>query len=100
VAGLPDGTVIGFASSTVVDDGVLELDDLFVDPDWRRRGAARLLVQRIVADAAREHATRIDVTANAHAMEFYRAAGFTGSERTRTALGGGSRMHLMVATAE
>ena len=100
VATLPDGTVIGFASSTVVDDGVLELDDLFVDPGWRRRGAAALLVRRIATEAAEERATRIDVTANTHAMAFYLAAGFTGDERARTPLGGGSRMHLLVRATE
>jgi len=98
VATLTDGTVVGFASTTPLGAGVLELDDLFVDPDWRRRGAAQRLVQHIAAEAAVEHATRIDVTANAHAMEFYLAAGFTGTDVTRTPLGSGSRMHLVVPT--
>jgi len=96
VATLTDGTVIGFAGTTALAPGVLELDDLFVDPDWRRRGAAQRLVQHIAAEAASQHGTRIEVTANAHAMEFYLAAGFTGADPTRTPLGSGSRMHLVV----
>ena len=41
-----DGTVVGFATTRLVD-GAVELDDLFVDPDHMRRGIAR----RLVADA-------------------------------------------------
>src|SRR5437016_13177600 len=42
-----DGSVVGFATWARAD-GVTELEDLFVDPDWRRRGFATALVSRIV----------------------------------------------------
>src|SRR5437588_8340082 len=42
-----DGRVVGFASSAQAG-GVVELEDLFVDPDWRRRGIAAALLGRIV----------------------------------------------------
>src|SRR3954464_11791326 len=76
VATTPDGTVVGFASTRPGGRGVLELDDLFVDPLARRRGAARQLVRRIVADAAAEGVVRMEVTANPHALDFYAAVGF------------------------
>src|SRR3954467_8428790 len=41
VATSPDGTVVGFAGTRPTERGVLELDDLFVDPRARRAGAAR-----------------------------------------------------------
>ena len=65
VATVSDTAVIGFASTSISSDGVLELDDLFVDPDWRRHGVARQLVQRIAAEAAEEHVERLEVVANA-----------------------------------
>src|SRR5690348_5761503 len=77
---LLDGTIVGFASTSRSGDHALELDDLFVDPDWRRHGAARELISRIRAEASTERVSRIDVTANDHAMAFYRAAGFEGDE--------------------
>src|SRR4051794_19055301 len=97
VATSADGTVVGFASTRPTDPGVLELDDLFVDPGARRRGAARQLVLRIVAEAAAEGVARIDVTANPHALDFYGAAGFVVDARQDTELGSGLRMHLDVA---
>src|ERR1700759_3302842 len=38
VAVLPDATIVGFASTSPSEIGVLELDDVFVDPVWQRRG--------------------------------------------------------------
>jgi GNAT superfamily N-acetyltransferase len=40
-----DGSVVGFATWADAD-GVTELEDLFVDPDWTRRGMATALVFR------------------------------------------------------
>jgi ribosomal protein S18 acetylase RimI-like enzyme len=97
VATSPDGTVVGFVSTRPTEPGVLELDDLFVDPRARRAGAARQLVRRIVAEAAAEAVVRIEVTANAHALDFYEAVGFVADAREDTELGSGLRMHLDVA---
>ena len=97
VAALTDGKIIGFASTSVGDRGALELDDLFVDPDWRRHGAALRLVQQIAGEAADEQVVLINVIANAHALEFYLAAGFESDVSTRTPLGVGIRMHLDIA---
>lgn len=54
----------------------MELEDLFVDPDYRRRGIAAALVRRIAEVLRARGAERLYVTANPHALEFYRAAGF------------------------
>lgn len=96
VATLPDDTIIGFASTSRSGDAVLELDDLFVEPDWRRRGAARQLIQRIVGQAADESVNRIEVTGNTHAMSFYRAVGFIGTTAAQTPLGRGLRLRLSI----
>ena len=99
VAALTDGTIIGFASTSAGDRDALELDDLFVDPDFRRHGAALRLVQQIVSEAADEQVVQINVIANAHALEFYLAAGFESDGSTRTPLGVGIRMHLDITSA-
>jgi ribosomal protein S18 acetylase RimI-like enzyme len=96
VATLADGTIVGFASTTHVHAGVLELDDLFVDPDWQRHGAARELILQICRESTRERVSRIEVTANSHANEFYRALGFESDGQVETTLGSGVRMHLNV----
>jgi GNAT superfamily N-acetyltransferase len=67
-----DGSVVGFATWAEAS-GAMELEDLFVDPDYRRRGIATALVSRIVQVLRARGAERLEVTANPHAMKFYRA---------------------------
>jgi GNAT superfamily N-acetyltransferase len=93
---LVENTIVGFASTSPSGGGTLELDDLFVDPDWRRQGAARELISQLCREASQEQISRIDVTANCHAMEFYRAAGFENDEQIAMEFGVGFRMHLKV----
>ena len=97
VATVADGTVVGFATTRPTNPGVLELDDLFVDPDAMRTGVARQLILRIATEAEREDVARIDVTANPHALGFYEAVGFVVGSRVDTEFGPGERMHLDVA---
>lgn len=68
------GELLGFATATPVEDG-LELDDLFVDPAFMRRGVARALIGRLVEEAAADGRQWIEVTGNEHAAGFYAAAG-------------------------
>ena len=90
-----DGSVVGFASWARAD-GVTELEDLFVDPDWRRRGIATALVNRIV-DVLREQGVRyLEVTANPHAEGFYSAAGFTDCGVAETVFGPSPRKRLTI----
>ena len=76
VAGPPDNDrVVGFATVAAGSDDGAELEDLFVDPGWRRRGIARHLVRHL-ADAARDTGhRRLWVTGNPHALAFYLAVG-------------------------
>ena len=70
-----DGSVAGFATwaGTV---GTTEPEDLFVDPVYRRHGIATALVCCIAEILRARGAERLEVTANPHALEFYRAVGF------------------------
>ncbi|HEY7106513.1 MAG TPA: GNAT family N-acetyltransferase [Acidimicrobiia bacterium] len=92
-----DGRVVGFAS-LVFGDGA-ELEDLFVDPDWMRRGVATALVVDARDVALARGVTRIDVTANEHARAFYEAVGFVEDGTAATPLGPTApRMRLDLAT--
>jgi GNAT superfamily N-acetyltransferase len=92
---LVDRVAVGFAT-LLFDDGA-ELEDLFVDPDWMRRGVGRALVADAVEIARAHDATRIEVTGNDHAREFYASVGFEVDGTVTTPLGPlARRMHLDV----
>jgi GNAT superfamily N-acetyltransferase len=90
-----DGAVVGFATWAEAD-GTVELEDLFVDPDWRRRGIATALVSRIVEVLRARGVEIIEVTANEHALGFYGAAGFIRSGVDQTVFGAAPRMSLAI----
>ncbi|GAA3336238.1 hypothetical protein GCM10020358_07610 [Amorphoplanes nipponensis] len=86
--------IVGFATVAPGRDDGPEVEDLFVDPGRRRRGAARLLIERIVADAREAGHRRLWVTGNPHALAFYRAVGFVPVDQVATELGAGLRLSL------
>jgi GNAT superfamily N-acetyltransferase len=94
-----DGSVVGFATWAwpAQAGGAVELEDLFVDPDWRRRGIATALVGGIV-DVLRARGVRcLEVTANPHAEGFYSAAGFIDCGVAETAFGPSPRKTLTIS---
>lgn len=96
VAVAESGDVVGFA--TIVRDGdVVEIEDLFVHPQWMRRGAGRKLVRDLIARAQSAGARRLEVTANDHAWAFYSALGFVFERHVQTVFGTAPRLFLDVA---
>lgn len=91
-----NGRLIGFATWLGTGD-VTEIEDLFVDPDWMRRGVGRALVHDLIALARLRGVRRAEVTGNPHARVFYEAVGFTVDHEVDTLLGPGLRMHLDLA---
>ena len=89
------GSLVGFATWAEAG-GIAELEDLFVDPVWRRRGIATALVSRIAQILRARGAESLEVTANPHAMGFYRATGFVDCGITVTDLGTAPRMVLAI----
>jgi GNAT superfamily N-acetyltransferase len=96
-----DGSVVGFATWTAADgaetNSGMELEDLFVDPKWMRRGIATALVN-CIADALRSRgADTLEVTANPDALGFYRAAGFIDVGVDQTAFVSAPHMQLRLS---
>ena len=91
-----EGHTVGFATTTVTGE-IAELDDLFVDPTWMRRGVARALILDAVSAARAVGSRRIEVTANEHARSFYDAVGFVADGAVPTQFSPGTRMHLDIA---
>jgi GNAT superfamily N-acetyltransferase len=94
-AAVADGGIVGFATWLGAGD-VVELEDLFVDPEWMGQGAGRALVQDLVAIARERGVRRIEVTANPHALAFYEKAGFVVGQEVETRFGPAPRMRLQV----
>src|SRR5215831_13847312 len=90
-----DGSVVGFATWAEAG-GAIELEDLFVDPGWRRRGIAAALVSRIVDVLRARDVPCLEVTANPHAQGFYSAAGFTDCGVASTDFGTAPRKRLVI----
>ena len=95
-----DGSLVGFATwiETVVTSVVtIELEDLFVDPGYMRRGIAAALINRIVEVLRARGVERLEVTANPHALGFYRAVGFIDCGVAETEFGAAPRMELAIS---
>ncbi len=90
-----EASLVGFATWSEAD-GIFELEDLFVDPGRMRRGIATALVNRIAQDLRTQGVERLEVTANPHALGFYRAAGFIDCGIADTVFGTAPRMSLAI----
>ena len=89
------GSVIGFASWVKTAETV-DLEDLFVEPAWMRQGVATALVARIVDVLRSQRVSCLEVTANPHALDFYRRVGFRDIGTAMTAFGQAPRMKLVI----
>jgi ribosomal protein S18 acetylase RimI-like enzyme len=91
-----DGSLVGFATWAETA-GTIELEDLFVDPGYMRRRIATALVNRVTDVLRARGVKRLEVTANPHALRFYRAAGFTDCGVAETEFGIAPRMVLAIS---
>ena len=94
VAVAADGTILGFSTWRRLESDAVELEDLFVDPEWMRCGIGGRLVADLVTLAGQKGIARIEVTANPHADAFYRSVGFVLVGETETQFGPAARMEL------
>lgn len=68
-----NGATVGFSAIEPRSDGGIELDALFVDPNVRRHGVGRLMVEHCATVARKKGSTVLHVIGNPHAREFYLA---------------------------
>ena len=90
------GSVVGFATWAETG-GTIELEDLFVDPGYLRRGIATALVSCIAEIWRARGEERLEVTANPHALGFYRAVGFIDCGVAETKFSAAPRMELAIS---
>ncbi len=60
--------------------------NVYVDPDYRRRGIARELMTRLIAKAEQLRLDRLELRATAMGYELYRSIGFVDDESSHTAM--------------
>jgi GNAT superfamily N-acetyltransferase len=90
------GSVVGFATWAETDGG-MELEDLFVDPNWMRRGIATALVDRVCDVLRIQGADTLEVTASPDALGFYRSVGFIDVGFAQTAFGSAPLLRLRLS---
>ena len=77
-----EGRVVGFATVDPVDDG-LELEALFVDPDWMRHRVGTALLAAVAERARRTGLSMITVNANVARRRVLRGRRLPGGRRGR-----------------
>jgi GNAT superfamily N-acetyltransferase len=95
-----DGRVAGFSVVLPVRDSRCELDGLFVEPDFMRKGIGRTLIADVVERARVHGVQRIDVIANPTAFDFYTTVGFERGDNAMTQFGPAFWMHLDLPESE
>ena len=85
-----DGRAVGF-SAILTEEGHLELDGLFVEPDLWRRGIGAALVD-VAVHEARRRGQAMMVVANPAALGFYEKCGFIIEGEAETRFGPAPRM--------
>ena len=98
-AAVADGEIVGFASWLGAGDAsgagdAFEIEDLFVDPGWMRQGIGRALVLDLITIARGRGIGWVEVTANQHALAFYKEVGFVVYREDTTRFGPAPRMRL------
>lgn len=79
--------IAGFAAVLPREDGDVELDGLFVEPELWKSGVGKALVFHCVSYAREQGARALHVVGNPHAERFYTACGFAFAGMTETRFG-------------
>lgn len=88
--------IVGFSAVLPREDGNVELDGLFVEPDIWKSGIGHALVARAADYTRQANAARLHVVGNPHAEGFYHAVGFETVGTFSTRFGKGLLMEMVV----
>lgn len=91
-----NNTIVGFAALLFRADGEAELDALFVEPNVRRCGVGRSLVDHCLQISRTQGFSALCVIGNPHAYDFYSACGFEVVGVTETRFGSGLLMRRIM----
>jgi GNAT superfamily N-acetyltransferase len=96
-----DNSIKAFATILPREDGDVDLDALFVDPESLRQGLGRKLIDHCIQVARNMGSDIIHVIGNPHADDFYTACGFetTGTEKTQFGTGLLMRKQIIKCTS-
>lgn len=81
------GALLGFSGVEDAGGCVCQLEDLFVEPAWMRRGIGRALVEDVATRHAEAGFTSVAVVAAPRTFAFYESVGFTVGEEQPTRFG-------------
>jgi GNAT superfamily N-acetyltransferase len=81
------GRPTGFAVVVPGPNRIVELEGLFVEPRFWRRGIGRMLVGHCIAMAKQLGARSLDVVGNPSVLNFYKSCGFRQTGNVRTQFG-------------
>ena len=95
-----DGGLLGFSVVVYAADGVCELDDLFVDPDFMRMGIGRALVEDAATRAASAGHHLMTVISHERNFAFYEHVGFLGREPASTRFGPATLLRRPLSTSD
>ena len=94
-----DGVLLGFYTLLEHEDGVLELEHLFVEPSHLRRGLGSRLLRHALRRAAGRGVSKLIVLSDPNATEFYLAHGATVVEEIPSSIPGRSIPRLVLPLA-
>ncbi len=86
------GATVGFSAIEPRVDGETELDALFVEPNIRRHGIGRLMVEYCAEVARKQGSTALHVIGNPHADDLYLSCRFKQIGTIQTRFGVGLQM--------
>ncbi len=85
--------IVGFVTLLPPEDGVAEIEDLFVDPDFWRRGVATSLMGAAEERALAQGAYALHVVSGESARPFYESCGFEYLGMTNTQFSRAPELH-------
>ena len=91
-----DGRILSFTIVLPLAEGMAELDGIFVEPEFMKRGVGRALLQDAFSMARAQGVRRIEVTSNPRAVGFYEKIGFVADGPVPTRFGPALRMHVEI----